>query len=282
MVLEPGRLDVVATPIGNLGDLSPRARAALSAASVVAAEDTRRTGMLLASCGISRPMISLHDHNEPARIESLVARLLAGEVVALVSDAGTPLVSDPGFMLVRAAAAAGVPVRTIPGPSALTAALSVAGLPTDRFAFEGFLPAPTAARRKLLAALVNETRTLVFFEAPHRILDVLGDLAEVFGTARRAVIARELTKTYESVYRGSVAELMALAQADENVARGEIVLLVEGAAARDETGDTELLARAMPLLLAELPAARAASIASKLSGVPRAAAYALALKLTPR
>jgi 16S rRNA (cytidine1402-2'-O)-methyltransferase len=254
----------------------------LSAASVVAAEDTRRTGMLLASCGISRPMVSLHDHNEPARIDSLVARLLAGEVVALVSDAGTPLVSDPGFMLVRAAAAAGVPVRTIPGPSALTAALSVAGLPTDRFAFEGFLPATTAARRKLLAALVNETRTLVFFEAPHRILDVLGDLAEVFGTVRRAVIARELTKTYESVYRGSVAELIALAQADDNVARGEIVLLVEGAARHDETGDTELLARAMPLLLAELPAARAASIASKLSGVPRAAAYALALKLTPR
>jgi 16S rRNA (cytidine1402-2'-O)-methyltransferase len=280
--METGRLDVVATPIGNLGDLSTRAREALAAADLVAAEDTRRTGILLASCGISRPMVSLHDHNEPARIQSLVERLQAGGVIALVSDAGTPLVSDPGFLLVRAAAAAGITVRAIPGPSALTAALSVAGLPTDRFAFEGFLPATAAARRKQLAALVNDTRTLVFFEAPHRILEALRDLALVFGALRQAVIARELTKTYESIYRGTLGELVTLAEADENVARGEIVLLIEGAVRYDDSGDMELLARAMPLLLAELPAARAASIASKLSGVPRATAYALAMKLTAR
>jgi 16S rRNA (cytidine1402-2'-O)-methyltransferase len=275
----PGRLDVVATPIGNLGDLSARARSALEQATVIAAEDTRHTGQLLASCGISRPMLSLHDYNEAQRSASLVQRMLAGEVIALVSDAGTPLLSDPGYQLVRAAAAAGVVVRTIPGPSAVTAALSIAGLATDRFVFEGFLPASTGARRKALSLLATEHRTLIFFEAPHRLVETLADMAAVFGNERAAVIARELTKTYESVYRGTLAALVTMAGADPQMARGEIVLLVAGAEQREVAGDTGLLARALPLLLGELPPARAAGIAAKLSGVSRDEAYALAVQL---
>jgi 16S rRNA (cytidine1402-2'-O)-methyltransferase len=205
--------------------------------------------------------------------------MLAGEVVALVSDAGTPLLSDPGFQLVRAAAAAGIVVRTIPGPSALTAALSVAGLPTDRFGYEGFLPASAGARRNALAQLAAETRTLVFFEAPHRLAATLDDMSQAFGADRAAVVARELTKTFESVYRGTLAELVAKSAADAQMSRGEIVLLVAGATQRDVAGDIELLGRAMPLLLAELPPARAAAIAAKLSGVSRNEAYALAVRL---
>jgi 16S rRNA (cytidine1402-2'-O)-methyltransferase len=275
-----GRLDVVATPIGNLGDLSARARSALEQATAIAAEDTRHTGQLLASCGISRPMLSLHDYNEAQRSASLVQRMLAGEVIALVSDAGTPLLSDPGYQLVRAAAAAGIAVRTIPGPSAVTAALSIAGLATDRFVFEGFLPASASARRNALTLLTTEYRTLVFFEAPHRLIETLADMAKVFGNERFAVIARELTKTYESVYRGTLATLMTMADTDPQMARGEIVLLVAGAVQREVAGDTELLARALPLLLGELPPARAAGIAAKLCGVSRNEAYALAVQLS--
>jgi 16S rRNA (cytidine1402-2'-O)-methyltransferase len=223
--------------------------------------------------------LSLHDYNEAQRSASLVQRMLAGEVIALVSDAGTPLLSDPGYQLVRAAAAAGIVVRTIPGPSAVTAALSIAGLATDRFVFEGFLPASAGARRKALSLLSTEHRTLVFFEAPHRLIESLADMVAVFGNERAAVIARELTKTYESVYRGTLAELVAMVAIDPQMARGEIVLLVSGAVQREVAGDTELLARALPLLLAELPPARAAAIAAKLSGVSRDEAYALALRL---
>jgi 16S rRNA (cytidine1402-2'-O)-methyltransferase len=258
--------------------LSPRARSALEQATVVAAEDTRHTGTLLAACGISRPLLSLHDYNESQRCDALVRRMQQGEVVALVSDAGTPLLSDPGFQLVRAAIAAGLTVRAVPGPSALTAALSIAGLATNRFVFEGFLPATAAARRRALTALVVETRTLVFFEAPHRIAETLRDLVEIFGGERHAVVARELTKTFETVYRGSCASLAALAAGDDNFSRGEIVLLVDGAETRESEGDQALLLRALPLLLAELPPARAAALASKLSGVPRATAYAMAIK----
>jgi 16S rRNA (cytidine1402-2'-O)-methyltransferase len=273
-----GRLDVVATPIGNLADLSPRAREALAGANLVAAEDTRRTGLLLASLGLSRPLVSLHEHNEEERIGRLLGAMQAGQVVALVSDAGTPLLSDPGFALVRAAAAAGIEVRPIPGVSAITAALSIAGLPTDRFAFEGFLPARAAERRRVLGQLASEARTLVWFEAPHRIAQTLADLLAVFGPQRRAVLTRELTKTYESIYRGTLAELAALARTDADLARGELTLIVEGAA-RAADGDAQLLARALPLLLKDLPPARAAAIAAQLSGVPRAEAYRQALAL---
>jgi 16S rRNA (cytidine1402-2'-O)-methyltransferase len=286
----PGRLDVVGTPIGNLGDLSQRAQTALATADLVAAEDTRHTGELLRALGISARLRSLHDYNESARVDQLVEELIAGKVVALVTDAGTPLLSDPGFALVRAAAAAGIAVRAIPGASALTAALSVAGLPTDRFAFEGFLPARAAARRTHLAALVAEPRTLVFFEAPHRIAATLEELAALFGEQRRAVIARELTKVHEAVYRGTLGELCEAAHSDPNLVRGEITLLVEGAAAAagrtatpgNAAADGVLLARALELLLAELPPARAAAIAAQLAGVTRNEAYALAQRLRSR
>jgi 16S rRNA (cytidine1402-2'-O)-methyltransferase len=275
-----GRLEVVATPSGNLGDLTPRARAALEGADLIAAEDTRRTGALLAAIGISGKLVSLHEHNEEQRIASLLSELKAGKIVALVSDAGTPLLSDPGYALVRAAVSAGIDIRAIPGVSAVTAALSIAGLPMDRFVFEGFLPARASERRLALARLATETRTLVFFEAPHRIVAVLADLAQVFGGQRRAVVARELTKLHEAVYRGTLEELTAVAAAEPNLARGEITLLIEGAASREEQGaDQALLVRALKALLAELPPARAAALAAQITGVKRSEAYALAQRL---
>jgi 16S rRNA (cytidine1402-2'-O)-methyltransferase len=245
----------------------------------VLAEDTRHTAALLAACGISRPLLSLHDHNESSRVATLLERLQRGEVLALVSDAGTPLLSDPGFVLVRAVAAAGLEVRTIPGPSAVTAALAVAGLPTDRFVFEGFLPTRGGERQAVLARLSAEARTLVFFEAPHRIGKTLQQLAASFGPERAAAVARELTKMYETVYRGSLAELAQRAAQDKDFARGEITIVVAGASAAAE-GDEQLLARALPLLLKDLPPARAAAIAAQLSGVPRPRAYEQALLLS--
>ena len=273
-----GRLDVIATPIGNIGDLSPRALASLGAADLVLAEDTRRTAMLLGSCGISRPLLSLHDHNEGSRVESLLERLRQGAVLALVSDAGTPLLSDPGFLLVRAVAAAGITVRTIAGPSAVTAALAVAGLPTDRFVFEGFLPSRRGERQAAMARLAREPRTLVLFEAPHRIAATLQELAAEFGGGRAVVVARELTKVHESIYRGTLDELVVRAQQDPDMARGEITLVIAGAPVV-AGGDAALVARALPLLLRDLPPARAAAIAAQLSGVPRQLVYEQALRL---
>lgn len=271
---------MVATPIGNLGDLSSRAREVLAAADLIAAEDTRRTGQLLNAIGVSAQLVSLHDYNEDTRIESLLQQLLAGKVIALVSDAGTPLLSDPGFGLVRAAAAAGIEVRAVPGASAVTAALSIAGLATDRFAFEGFLPSRAGERRALLARLAAEPRTLVFFEAPHRIAATLADLARSFGDQRAAVVTRELTKMHESVYRGTLQQLLAMAGENADFTRGEITLVVAGAAAERASGaDTALLTRALQLLLQELPPARAAAIAAQLAGATRSDAYTLALRL---
>ena len=275
-----GRLDVIATPIGNIDDLSPRAREALAAADVVLAEDTRRTATLLTACGISRPLLSLHDHNEAQRCDSLLERLRAGEVLALVSDAGTPLLSDPGFVLVRAAAAAGVEVRTIAGPSAVTAALAIAGLPTDRFVFEGFLPTASGERRAALRRLSQEPRTIVLFEAPHRIASALAELAAAFGAQRAAVVARELTKLHETVYRGTLESLRQRASSDSDMARGEITLVIAGSP-EAEAGDVALLARLLPLLLKDLPPARAAAIAAQISGVPRRVAYEQAMQLNP-
>jgi 16S rRNA (cytidine1402-2'-O)-methyltransferase len=275
-----GRLEVIATPIGNLADLTPRARDALAAASLVAAEDTRHTQQLLAACGISRPMVSLHEHNEAQRAEELTQRMLDGDVIALVSDAGTPLLSDPGLLLVRTAAAAGVPVRALPGPSALTAALSVAGIATARFTFEGFLPARAGERQARLRALEYEPRTLVFFEAPHRLQAMLQDLAEILGAQREAAVARELTKLHETVYRGSLSQLNQQVSADENMSRGEMVVIVAGAPENAERGQLELLARLLPLLVAELPPARATAIAARITGVERSLIYEQAVRLT--
>ena len=278
MVKPPGRLQVVATPIGNLADLSARARAALEGADLIAAEDTRHTAALLKACGITRPLISLHEHNESARVPELLARLAAGETIALVSDAGSPLLSDPGYELVQRAAAAGISVQAVPGPSAVTAALSIAGLPTDRFCFEGFLPARAAERRAALAALAHEERTLVFFEAPHRIRAALEDMAVEFGAGRQAILARELTKAHESIYRGTLSELAARAAREENFARGEITLVVHGASRAAAAVDERQLRRTVDLLAKELPPGRAAALAAQLTGASRAAAYALATR----
>ena len=270
-----GRLQVVATPIGNMGDVSARARQVLESASAVAAEDTRHTGMLLQALGIARPLLSLHAHNETQRVPEIVARLAAGETIALVSDAGTPLLSDPGYELVRAAIDAGIDVEAIPGPSAITTALAVAGLPVSRFCFEGFLPAKERERRAFLSALADEPRTLVFFEAPHRIAATLADLAAELGNERRGAVARELTKAHETIYRGTLAELAEKAAKEDNFRRGEITIVVAGAAHAAAGVDTALLRRAVDLLSKELSPSRAAAIAAQLSGATRAEAYAL-------
>jgi 16S rRNA (cytidine1402-2'-O)-methyltransferase len=230
---------------------------------------------MLQALGISKPMVSLHAYNEGQRVPDLLARIGAGEVITLVSDAGTPLLSDPGYELVSAAGAAGCEVRPIPGPSAITAALAVAGLPTSRFCFEGFLPSRARERRAALASLAGETRTMVFFEAPHRILETLSDLASEFGGGRPAVVARELTKAHETIYRGTLDELVALAAADANVQRGEMTLVVGGAPGTGADVDRRLLKRAVELLARELPPGRAASIAAQLSGASRNEAYEL-------
>jgi len=274
-----GRLDVVATPIGNLGDLSPRAQEVLAAADVIAAEDTRHTGMLLKAIGVSRPLVSLHAHNESNRVPELLARLAAGEKIALVSDAGTPLLSDPGYELVREATRAGCDVRAIPGPSAITAALAVAGLPTDRFCFEGFLPARSSERRTRLEAVAADPRTLVFFEAPHRIDECLADLAAVFGGERMAAVARELTKAYETTYRGTLAQLAEQAKTEPNFARGEITVVVQGARESEDKAESLELERVVRLLVRELPPSRAAALATQLTGARRNEAYALAMRL---
>lgn len=277
-----GRLDIVATPIGNLRDLSPRAHEALAAADVIAAEDTRRTAQLLSAIGVQRPLLSLHAHNERERSGVLLERLARGERVALVSDAGTPLLSDPGYELVRRAVAEGHAVHAIPGPTAIAAALSVAGLATDRFCFEGFLPPRAGERGARLEALRRETRTLVLFETPHRIAESLADCARVLGADRAAAVARELTKLHETVYRGPLRELAARATTDPDMARGEITLVIAGAPPPPpgaEEIDEGALERLIGAALEHLPASKAAALAAAASGVPRKLAYEVAVRL---
>ncbi len=275
--IEPGRLYVVATPIGNLGDMSSRAIEALQSVDRIAAEDTRHSRPLLQHFGIDTPTLPYHEHNERQQADKLVASLLAGENVALISDAGTPLMSDPGFRLVRAAREAGIVVVPIPGPSAMVAALSVVGLPTDRFAFEGFLPGKSAARRSRLQSLAEETRTLVFYEAGRRIEDAIADMALAFGAQRQAAVARELTKTFETVRTASLAELKVWLANDEDQRRGEFVVLVHGAAAQD--GDDAEADRVLRVLLAELGVRQAAGLAAQITGRGRNQLYKRALAL---
>ncbi len=273
MATASGTLWVVATPIGNLDDLSARARSVLGSVVVIAAEDTRHTRHLLQHFGLATPLLALHEHNEAGVVAALLARLAAGEDLALVSDAGTPLISDPGFRLVRAARAAGLRVAPVPGPAALIAALSVAGLPSERFVFEGFLPAKAGARRQHLAALVGEARTLVFYEAPHRLEATLVDLTAAFGSERPAALARELTKLHETVIDATLGDLMARVAADADQRRGEIVLIVGG----NDAQAAQALAegrRLYALLRGELAPARAARIAAEFTGAPRRALYA--------
>jgi len=282
---DAGRLCVVATTIGNLGDLSPRARETLQACSVIAAEDTRHTGTLLKAFGIASPLVSLHDYNEAQRIPDLIRRMQGGASIALVCDAGTPAISDPGFGLVRAAAAAGLEVVAVPGPCAAVAALSIGALPTDRFCFEGFLPERKAARRARLQALASETRTLVFYESPHRVVDTLADCTAEFGAERPATVAREITKLHETVYRGSLGELAAQAAADGDFSRGEIVLIVGGAPAETNPGEEGTdghggaLDRVLAVLLEELPLKQAARLAAKIVPARDNEAYKRALRL---
>jgi 16S rRNA (cytidine1402-2'-O)-methyltransferase len=259
--------------------MSPRACEVLRGAALIAAEDTRHSGALLRHFGIPTPLVSFHDHNDRRRTPELVARLEAGESVALISDAGTPAISDPGFELVAAAAAAGVEVVAIPGPCALVAALAVAALPTDRFCFEGFLPARGAARRSRLESLAAETRSIVLYESPHRIAETLADCRDCFGVARRASVARELTKLHETVYRGTLGELAARAASDADFARGEIVIVLAGAAPLAAAEGAAELDRVLRMLLAELPLKQAARLAARLLGARDNETYRRALQL---
>ncbi len=277
-----GRLYVVATPIGNLGDFSARATETLRTCRWIAAEDTRHTGVLLKHFGIQTPQLSLHEHNESERLIEIIARLQNGDSVGLVSDAGTPAISDPGFELVRAAAAAGIEIIAIPGPCAAIAALSIAGLPTDRFCFEGFLPARGAARRARLEELGGEVRTLVFYESPHRIGDTIEDCAAAFGDSRQAAVVREATKLHETTYRASLEELQSLARSDADLARGEIVLLIAGAPAVERSAQDALLDKTLKVLLAQLPLKQAAALAAQITGARDNEAYKRALQLKRR
>jgi 16S rRNA (cytidine1402-2'-O)-methyltransferase len=277
-----GVLSIVATPIGNLDDLSERARQVLASADLVAAEDTRHSGRLLQHLGISRPMMALHDHNERGRVERVLGVLGQGQKVALISDAGTPLISDPGYVVVREARAAGYRVTPVPGPCALIAGLSAAGLPTDRFLFAGFLPAKRSGRQAALEQLRKEPATLVFYESPHRISDLMQDMVEVFGAGRECVLGRELTKTFETFYSGSAETVLGELQADAHGAKGEFVVMVRGAdAGPEDAGSSVDTDKLLELLIAELPVKKAAKIASELTGLGKNELYQRALALKP-
>lgn len=266
----PGTLWIVATPIGNLDDMAPRAVEILQNAEVIAAEDTRHSGRLLKHFGIQTGQVSLHEHNEARRVSSLIKRLEAGGTVALISDAGTPLVSDPGYRLVRAAREAGIAVSTVPGPCAAVAALSIAGLPTDRFHFEGFLPARAGARSKRLDDLKSATATLVLFETPPRVVDTLQVMSEVFGPDREAALCRELTKLHETSMHGTVGTLIETVKADPGQLRGEMVLVVAGSPAGENMDERlEEGRRLFALLQKELPPGKAAKLAAAWSGYRR-------------
>ena len=267
-------LYVVATPIGNLEDISHRAVRILGEADLIAAEDTRHSRVLLSHYGISTPMRAFHEHNETQVAGQILERIANGENVALISDAGTPLISDPGYRLVRAVKEAGLPVYPVPGASAITAALSIAGIPPDRFAFEGFLPSRAPARRKKLESLYNESRTLVFFESSHRIKGSIDDMSKVFGEQRLAAVCRELTKKFETVLRAPLAEISQMLAQDKNQTKGEFVVVVGG----HEGSDDEALSNAHDMamaLLEYLPASQAARVAAKLNDVPRRKVYQL-------
>ena len=274
-----GKLYVVATPIGNLGDISARALAVLAQADLVAAEDTRNTGHLLAHHGIKAKLVALHEHNEMQRAAELVARIQAGKTIALVSDAGTPAISDPGALLVARALEAGLTVCPIPGASAAIAALSAAGLAAPHFLFYGFLPAKSAARRTALEALRALPYALVFYEAPHRVTECVAALAEVLGGEREIVIARELTKLFEAIHRCRLDQAGAWLAADANRQRGEFVLIVSGATVEAAQGLPAEAERVLRLLLAELPLKQSAALAAAITGARKNELYARALEL---
>lgn len=275
----PGSLYVVATPIGNLDDMSVRALKVLREVALIAAEDTRHSARLMQHFGIPTPLAACHEHNERDEGSRFITRLLAGDDVALISDAGTPLISDPGYHLVRQARAAGVQVVPVPGACALIAALSAAGLPSDRFIFEGFLPAKSAGRKARLEGVREEPRTLIYYEAPHRILECLQDMELVFGAYRKALLAREITKTFETLKGLPLGELRAFVESDSNQQRGECVVLVAGwTPPDDEDVIGEEARRVLDLLLAEMPLKRAAALAAEITGVRKNLLYQVALE----
>ena len=272
-----GKLFIIATPIGNLDDLSPRARQTLADVDLVAAEDTRHSGRLLSHIGVKKRLLALHDHNEEQAVRRVMMALESGQCVALISDAGTPLLSDPGYRLVQAAHQGGIAVSPIPGPSAITAALSAAGLPTDRFCFEGFLPARRAARRKALESLVHESRTLVFFESVHRVADVLDDMCHIFGEERLAFVGRELTKMHEQCVQETLGCLRDKVDDHSIVSKGEFVIAVGGSVDVAESSlDVDCLLAALATKLSAKDAARVAALAT---GLSRNVLYERLLKL---
>ncbi|UXD86837.1 16S rRNA (cytidine(1402)-2'-O)-methyltransferase [Thalassolituus hydrocarboniclasticus] len=276
--MQVGTFYVVATPIGNLADLTERAKQVLTSVDVIACEDTRHTAKLLQHLGLRKPLLSVHEHNERERVEQIARHLEQGQSMALVSDAGTPLISDPGYPLVQALRARGLHVSPIPGVSAIITALSAAGLPTDRFTFEGFLPHKSGAKREKLLAQEQEARTLVYYESKHRILDTLEVMAEVFGAERQACVARELTKTFETFYHGTLPDILSQLQADADQQKGEFVVMIAGnpdPAPASEVDSNKLFR----LLLAELPPKKAAAIIADLTGENKKELYQKALEM---
>lgn len=278
--IKTGVLYVVATPIGNLEDITQRALAVLASVDAIAAEDTRHSSRLLKHYQIGTPMVAFHEHNEREQAPKLVDRIMKGESIALISDAGTPLVSDPGYHLVRLARNQDIKVVPIPGASAMLAALSVSGLPSDRFVFEGFLPSKSGARHKRLSALVDESRTLIFYEAPHRLLETLTDMGEAFGSQRYIVLARELTKTFETIRGDTIGGLVDWVANDSSQQKGEIVLLVHGKPVEESSDQQEVLGqRILVVLLEELPLSQASALAAKISGAKKNGLYQYGLSL---
>jgi len=273
-----GVLYVVATPIGNLQDFSPRAQSVLRQVDLIAAEDTRHSRHLLKHFGITTAYQSLHEHNERQQSGALLQRLQLGESIALISDAGTPLISDPGCYLIQSALAVQIRVVPIPGPSALISALSVAGFRADRFVFEGFLPAKALARRQRLENLAHETRTLVFYEAPHRLLDSLNDMVQSFGQEREAVLVKELSKVFETVYRDSLGGIVKWLSAGAGRQKGEFVLVVQGAPPPDDNVLSPEVKRIFQLLGKELPLKKAAKLTSEITGIGKNSLYAFGLE----
>lgn len=273
------QLFVVATPIGHLDDMTFRAIDILKSVSIVAAEDTRQSAQLFKHYNISTQLTACHDHNESNKIEQLVQKLLAGDSVALISDAGTPLISDPGFKLVRAAQEHGIKVVPVPGACAAIAALSAVGLPSDRFSFEGFLPSRSSQRISQLEKLKNETQTLIFYEAPHRILESIKDMAQVFGEDRPVGFAREITKTFETIKKMTLKDLISFIENDHNQEKGEIVVVVGGAAAKTDL-EQEKLDELLKRLLQDLSVKAASQLAADLTGIKKKVAYQRALELT--
>jgi 16S rRNA (cytidine1402-2'-O)-methyltransferase len=275
---QSGVLFIVATPIGNLEDISERARRVLREVDVIAAEDTRHSKKLMQHLAISTPMIAHHEHNESQISPGLIAQLKQGKNVALISDAGTPLINDPGYQLVKLAHENQIKVVPVPGASALIAALSAAGLATDSFIFEGFLADKQVARRKQMQALFTESRTLIFYEAPHRIVGFMQDCVAIFGEERQACIARELSKYYETIKNDRLGKLLLWLQENENQRKGEFVILIQGNENKFEAGEEEIL-RILKILLRDNPVKQATALAAEITGLKKNALYKLALDL---